>query len=116
MRQLVEFVNHDHFEAFLLFTIELLAARNFLDQLLHNHTIVDFCLTWCHLNMIHTTEHDSLASRRRRRRDLELLLLTPNFMDCRCTIERLQKPFSQCSLATTRRTVEKDVWEVITLG
>lgn len=115
MRQLVEFVNYDNFEAFLLLTIELLAARNFLYKLLHNHSIVDFCLTWRHFNVIHTAEHNSLARRRRCRRDLELLLLTPYFVDCRCSVQRLQEPFSKCSLTTTGRTVEKDVWEVITL-
>ena len=61
MCQLVEFVNYNNFETLLLFCVELLAARNFLDQFLNDHTVVKFGFTWSYLNMIHAAKNDGLA-------------------------------------------------------
>jgi hypothetical protein len=59
--QLVQLVNHYNLEALLLFRVELLAARHFFDEFLHDDSIVDFSLARRDLNVVHTAKNDGLA-------------------------------------------------------
>jgi hypothetical protein len=90
MRQLVEFVNDHHFEALLLLCVQLLAACDFLNQLLHNDSIVELSLARRHLYVVHRREHNRGAGGAGGCADFELFLFTLYSVHRIRTVERLQ--------------------------
>ena len=73
-------MDHDDLEGLLLGLIKLLAASHFLDQLLHDDSIIVVCFARRHFQVVHRGENDAAAGRARRRANLVLLLLTSNLM------------------------------------
>ena len=113
MRQLVELVDDDHLERLLLILVELLAASDLLDQLLHDDSVVVVGLARGHLQMIERAEHDAAAGRARTRTNLVLFLLAPDLVHRVRVVKSLQHALGQSALAGARRAIEKDMREVV---
>ena len=59
--ELVEFVNNDDFEAFLLLGVELLAAGDFFDEFLDDDAVVEFGFAGRDFDVVHGAEDDGGA-------------------------------------------------------
>ena len=103
---------HHNLKWLLLFGVQLLASRYFLYQFLHNHSIIVFCLTWCHFQMIITAKYYTFHHCGGPRR-FELLMFTLNLVYCIGLVELMEETFRQSSLPPARRPIEEDVREVV---
>ena len=116
LAQLVKLVNDDNFEGLLLGFVELLRTCDLFDELLNDYSIVVVGLTWSHFQMIDGGEHNATAGSGGSRGDFVLFLLRLDLVDSGRVVESLQDSLGQSTLTRARRTVEKDVWEIIALG
>jgi len=114
--QVIELVNDDNFEALLNSRIKLLSTRNFFNQLLNDYAVLAIGVTGSDLDVEVAAEYHALNDGARGRAGLEFLVLTLDLVDQGRLIELLQQAFSHCALPRTRRAIEEDVREVVTLG
>ena len=89
---------HD-FKCLLLVLIKLLAACHFLDELLHDDSVIIVSLARCDLQMIHGGEYDTAAGRGGCGANFVFFLLASDFVHRVGIVESLQHSLGQCPLA-----------------
>ena len=116
LSEVVKLMDDDHLECLLLLLVELLAARNLLNEFLNDHFIVVLSLTWGDFNVIVRRKHNALHGGATRCASFEFLQLRFDLMHGRGRVEFLQQTLDERTLATSRGSIEKDMGEVVTLG
>ena len=109
-------MNDDNLKGLLLGFVELLRTCDLFDELLNDDSVVVVSLTGSHFQMIDGGEHYATASSGGSRGDFVLLLLRLDLVDSGRVVESLQDSLGQSALTRARRSVEKDMWEIIALG
>lgn len=107
--QIIDFMDDNDLECFLLLLIELLTSCNLFDEFLNNNLIVVVSFAWSHLNVVVGWKHNALNWCWSGGSRLKFFELTLDLVDCSCLIQLLEKTLSKGSLSTSRWTIEQDV-------
>ena len=100
-------------KTFLSLLFQLLASRNFLDEFLHNHSVIVISLTRGYLNVEIAAENHAIDRSGAGGTDFEFFVLTLNFVDGIGLVEFVEKTLGHGAFSTAGGPIEEQVREVV---